>query len=165
MRVRRSKLGWLGAIRIVVARVLATTLLATTLLTICVTSSVADAELKGGSTPDAAARSYIDAARSEAVVLSHICHCSVRVSGGLTIARTIVESGHALVSITGKMCYVAKSGTSCVANDNASRGMPSRSLGFMAAYENAVNDFSHSVSPVPCLKVKTLWYIATPNVH
>ena len=72
--------------------------------------------------------------------------------------------GHALVSVTGRLCgSVPRKGTHCLPNRNRSTGMPSASLDFIDAYEEATAENANTpLSPIACQQVGPYWYIASP---
>lgn len=76
------------------------------------------------------------------------------VTGSFVVHNAVIQGDKALVSVTGSECT---SGVGCLSNSDPASGMPSGSVSFQQAYNDAVTN--GAFSPVPCVKINGKWYM------
>jgi hypothetical protein len=72
------------------------------------------------------------------------------------IGTAVISGPYALVEVTGRTCSSAHA---CESNSSPGTGMPASPQRFTAAYDRALAGSSHHLSPVPCVKVGSQWYV------
>jgi hypothetical protein len=76
-------------------------------------------------------------------------------TGSLAVVSAVISGNLALAEVIGHECT---NGAGCSSNANSSSGLPSGSLTFKRAYNEASNS-TNSFTPVPCIKVNGMWYV------
>jgi hypothetical protein len=142
-------------------------------------SGASGGSVGGAASPEAAVSGYLTALKDgeDKIACSYTdlsdqagCESALQSSNysvsstGVLLKGQVIQGSRALVSIVGQFCISVGAATDetdrhCASNSTPSTGMPTSGRPFSAAYTAALNQPSEALSPVPCVKVGSAWYV------